>query len=78
MKKFFGSCARFMKRNIYYVLLAICILIIGTLVTIAVINENRSVPVINENPTDQNPPDDNNHGSGNGQQRSHSLPDAPL
>lgn len=65
MKKFFGSCARFMKRNIYYVLLAVCILIIGTLVTIAVINENRSVPVINENPTDQNPPDDNNNGSGN-------------
>ena len=62
MKKFFGSCARFMKRNIYYVLLAVCILIIGTLVTIAVINENKTVPVINENPQDQTPGGDDGSG----------------
>lgn len=60
MKNFFGSCARFMKRNIYYVLLAVCILIIGTLVTIALVNENRTVPVINEPTADQNRPSDSN------------------
>lgn len=63
MKNFFGSCVRFMKRNIYYVLLAVCILTIGTLVTIAIINENRSIPAVNDTPTTNPSPSDDGNGN---------------
>lgn len=50
MKRIFGSVFRFLKRNVYYVLLIVSIAAIGTMVTIAVI-ANNNLPVL-EDPID--------------------------
>lgn len=57
-----NKIAAFLKRNIYYVLLVLCVLAIGTMITVAAIvnnnNDSQTPPVLN-------PDDGNNSGGGN-------------
>ncbi len=50
MKSFFGSCLGFLKRNVYYVLLAVSILLIGAMITYAALSNSTNTPPVIEEP----------------------------
>jgi len=59
-KGFFAQTGAFLKRNIYYVLLFICIAAIATMIVVAVVlnKGGKKLPDEGNNDQQQNPPDD--------------------
>jgi hypothetical protein len=60
IKRFFKKIGGFFKRNIYYVILFLCISGIATMITLAAVNSNNNNQQINNNNNNSNNNNDNN------------------
>ncbi|MDR3293498.1 MAG: M23 family metallopeptidase [Clostridiales bacterium] len=49
-KKILGKTASFFKKNYYYVIMAVCVMAIGAMITVAVVNANKPTQLIPDGP----------------------------